>query len=115
MLQQTFMHIPGIGRETERDMWLNGIQSWDDADRFEKRFGSRAWLETLSTVLGRSVHVQSMCWEAAGTADIAGRLIWKRRASRRWNRSNGIIRADRELIQDNLRRASELYQMKGWI
>lgn len=39
MLQQTFLHIPGIGRETERDMWLRGIRSWDDADRFEKRFG----------------------------------------------------------------------------
>jgi len=39
MLQQTFIHIPGIGRETERAMWLNGIRSWDDADRFEKRFG----------------------------------------------------------------------------
>ena len=39
MLQQTFLHIPGIGRETERGMWMNGIQSWDDADRFEKRFG----------------------------------------------------------------------------
>jgi uncharacterized protein YprB with RNaseH-like and TPR domain/predicted nuclease with RNAse H fold len=39
MLQQTFIHIPGIGRETEREMWANGIQSWDDADRFEKRFG----------------------------------------------------------------------------
>lgn len=39
MLQQTFIHIPGIGRETEREMWLNGIRSWDDADRFEKRFG----------------------------------------------------------------------------
>jgi uncharacterized protein YprB with RNaseH-like and TPR domain/predicted nuclease with RNAse H fold len=39
MLQQTFIHIPGIGRETERGMWSNGIQSWDDADRFDKRFG----------------------------------------------------------------------------
>ena len=39
MLQQTFIHIPGIGRETERGMWANGIRSWDDADRFEKRFG----------------------------------------------------------------------------
>jgi uncharacterized protein YprB with RNaseH-like and TPR domain/predicted nuclease with RNAse H fold len=39
MLQQTFIHIPGIGRETEREMWENGIRSWDDADRFEKRFG----------------------------------------------------------------------------
>ena len=39
MLQQTFLHIPGIGRETERQMWANGIHDWDDADRFEKRFG----------------------------------------------------------------------------
>jgi uncharacterized protein YprB with RNaseH-like and TPR domain/predicted nuclease with RNAse H fold len=39
VLQQTFCHIPGIGRETEKGMWLHGIQSWDDADRFEKRFG----------------------------------------------------------------------------
>lgn len=39
MLQQTFIHIPGIGRETERGMWANGIRSWDDADLFEKRFG----------------------------------------------------------------------------
>jgi uncharacterized protein YprB with RNaseH-like and TPR domain/predicted nuclease with RNAse H fold len=39
MLQQTFLHIPGIGRETEREMWLGGIHTWDDADSFEKRFG----------------------------------------------------------------------------
>ncbi|MGA2571760.1 MAG: ribonuclease H-like domain-containing protein [Terracidiphilus sp.] len=39
MLQQTFIHIPGIGRETEREMWMSGIRNWDDADRFEKRFG----------------------------------------------------------------------------
>lgn len=39
MLEQTFIHIPGIGRQTERGMWLSGIQSWDDADRFDKRFG----------------------------------------------------------------------------
>jgi uncharacterized protein YprB with RNaseH-like and TPR domain/predicted nuclease with RNAse H fold len=39
MLQHSFIHIPGIGKETEREMWLSGIHSWDDADRFEKRFG----------------------------------------------------------------------------
>jgi len=39
MLQQTFVHIPGIGRQTEQDLWKHGIRSWDDADRFEKRFG----------------------------------------------------------------------------
>jgi len=40
MLQQTFIHIPGIGKETERELWKHGIRSWDDADRFEKRFGA---------------------------------------------------------------------------
>jgi uncharacterized protein YprB with RNaseH-like and TPR domain/predicted nuclease with RNAse H fold len=39
MLQSTFVHIPGIGRQTELELWENGIESWDDADRFEKRFG----------------------------------------------------------------------------
>ena len=40
MLQQTFIHIPGVGRQTEQDLWEHGIHSWDDADRFEKRFGA---------------------------------------------------------------------------
>lgn len=39
MLQQTFIHIPGVGKQTELGLWEHGIQSWDDADRFEKRFG----------------------------------------------------------------------------
>lgn len=39
MLHQTFIHIPGIGKHTEQELWEHGIQSWDDADRFEKRFG----------------------------------------------------------------------------
>src|SRR5713226_1646050 len=40
MLQQTFIHIPGIGRRTELDLWRHSIHSWDDAARFEKRFGA---------------------------------------------------------------------------
>ncbi|HEV7968654.1 MAG TPA: ribonuclease H-like domain-containing protein [Candidatus Acidoferrales bacterium] len=40
MLQQTFIHIPGIGKKTERQLWKRGIRSWDDADKFEKRFGA---------------------------------------------------------------------------
>ena len=39
MLQQTFVHIPGIGKQTELELWEHGIRSWDDADGFEKRFG----------------------------------------------------------------------------
>ena len=26
-------------RSTELDLWASGIHSWDDSDRFEKRFG----------------------------------------------------------------------------
>ena len=40
MLQSTFVHIPGIGKQTEQALWENGIRNWDDAERFEKRFGS---------------------------------------------------------------------------
>jgi uncharacterized protein YprB with RNaseH-like and TPR domain/predicted nuclease with RNAse H fold len=40
MLQQTFIHIPGIGKQTESELWERGIHSWDDADRFDKRFGA---------------------------------------------------------------------------
>jgi uncharacterized protein YprB with RNaseH-like and TPR domain/predicted nuclease with RNAse H fold len=39
MLQQTFIHIPGIGKRSELELWEQGIHDWDDADRFEKRFG----------------------------------------------------------------------------
>ncbi len=39
MLEQTFIHIPGVGRQTERELWADGIRCWDDADSFEKRFG----------------------------------------------------------------------------
>lgn len=40
MLQQTFIHIPGVGKRTESELWKLGIRSWDDADLFEKRFGT---------------------------------------------------------------------------
>jgi uncharacterized protein YprB with RNaseH-like and TPR domain/predicted nuclease with RNAse H fold len=40
LLHQTFVHIPGIGKQTELRLWEHGIHSWDDACRFEKRFGA---------------------------------------------------------------------------
>jgi uncharacterized protein YprB with RNaseH-like and TPR domain/predicted nuclease with RNAse H fold len=30
MLEQTFIHIPGVGQRTERDLWEAGITSWED-------------------------------------------------------------------------------------
>ena len=37
MLEQTFIHIPGIGQKTERELWQNGITSWKDFDGFLSR------------------------------------------------------------------------------
>ena len=30
MLKNTFIHIPGVGEQTERRLWEDGILSWDD-------------------------------------------------------------------------------------
>ena len=30
MLEQTFIHIPGVGPKTERELWRSGIRSWND-------------------------------------------------------------------------------------
>jgi len=30
MLQQTFIHVPGVGPKTERELWRSGIRSWED-------------------------------------------------------------------------------------
>src|SRR5216684_2098526 len=51
MLEQTFIHIPGIGRRTERLLWQAGIESWEDfADFFTRpaaiSTGLRRRLET---------------------------------------------------------------------
>src|SRR5207248_1582653 len=29
MIESTFVHIPGIGHRTERQLWKNGVTSWD--------------------------------------------------------------------------------------
>ncbi len=29
MLESTFLHLPGVGAKTERDLWKRGIRSWD--------------------------------------------------------------------------------------
>lgn len=37
MLEHTFIHIPGIGPKTERELWQLGITSWDDFGSFLTR------------------------------------------------------------------------------
>lgn len=38
MLTQTFVHVPGIGRTTERSLWHQGCPDWDTFLQSEKRF-----------------------------------------------------------------------------
>ncbi len=29
MIEQTFLHLPGVGYNTERRLWLRGYRDWD--------------------------------------------------------------------------------------
>ena len=35
MLEHTFVHIPGIGKATERGLWQHGVRTWADVDGLE--------------------------------------------------------------------------------
>src|SRR5574341_1217305 len=35
LLERTFIHIPGIGRVTERALWRQGVKTWSDAEALE--------------------------------------------------------------------------------
>lgn len=41
MLENTFIHLPGIGLKKERNLWKVGIRNWDD---FTKRFLAQSYL-----------------------------------------------------------------------
>lgn len=55
MLERTFLHIPGVGRETEARLWQEGIDSWRAA---EERCAETSWgsanRETVARVLRES-------------------------------------------------------------
>ena len=57
MLQNTFLHLPGIGCKKERDLWNAGILTWDD---YEKAIFPQAGLfdtqnrDSLKSVLDAS-------------------------------------------------------------
>ena len=37
LLRNTFVHIPGVGYSTERELWKRGVRSWDDFLEKEER------------------------------------------------------------------------------
>jgi hypothetical protein len=44
MLRQTFVHVPGIGEKTERDLWRRGFTDWD---AFERSHPPGAWRDLV--------------------------------------------------------------------
>lgn len=55
LLRRTFLHVPGIGEDTERGLWSQGITSWDRLAAFVKHGGAvRARKETVLQVLRES-------------------------------------------------------------
>lgn len=43
MVRNTFLHIPGIGKTTEKRLWTNGIRDWDSVRKLStsRDFGAR--------------------------------------------------------------------------
>ncbi len=56
MLQETFVHIPGVGYRTEERLWRSGIRRWDDvvSRRMPPRIGPRLG-KRIETELERSM------------------------------------------------------------
>ena len=41
-LRSTFIHIPGVGYSTERHLWEEGVQSWDEFRKRRDSLGLRS-------------------------------------------------------------------------
>jgi len=77
---------------------------------------SRAWLDTLSTVLDIEIQSRHMTWEAIGTADIAAGLVWQSMSPAR---TSYISQRNADLSQasiaDNAQRVKEYYHEHDWL
>ena len=51
LLEHTFLHLPRIGRHTERRLWTEGVATWSDLQSVHQRqlslFGKDAWAEMI--------------------------------------------------------------------
>lgn len=78
---------------------------------------SPIWLDTLSTVLNCEVQARNMTWEAAGTADIAARLVWQCMPPpmRPCHTSEPRSDVPQAIIDDNTQRVKEYYHERDWL
>lgn len=54
MLDRTFVHVPGVGRKTERELWKLGIRSWSDAAKLSALPLRQRTIERLQEYIPRS-------------------------------------------------------------
>ena len=64
MLTRTFLHIPGIGPLRERDIWRDGILTWDDMLKDRDLFddGPSAALEQQLTLSRQKLRERNALW-----------------------------------------------------
>jgi len=55
MLRRTFLHVPGVGWQTERDLWRRGIKTWDDVKSLRDARVGRSLRERLEQHISQSV------------------------------------------------------------
>ncbi len=55
MLKNTFCHIPGIGKTSERNLWSRGILCWDDVLRTNSIGVSKTGHQLLKRRIGESI------------------------------------------------------------
>jgi uncharacterized protein YprB with RNaseH-like and TPR domain len=45
-LENTFIHVPGIGEKTEKKLWRDGVRSWDEAESADRLSeGKRSFIQ----------------------------------------------------------------------
>jgi hypothetical protein len=85
MIQNSFVHLPGIGHETERRFWSAGVRTWDDLEAgIDSLFGAKRAL--------RIAHALQEC-RAAFDAGELGYFQERFKSSDMWRLLPGFLAA----------------------
>ena len=76
MLQQTFIHIPGVGRKTESKLWENNIQHWQDVKKKRLPVGP-ATKEKIQTHIEKSERAIHRSDTSYFVSNLKGKHHWR--------------------------------------
>ena len=78
MLKNTFLHIPGIGADTECNIWKNDILSWDDfLENYRKLQLCSSKKELIHSHIKRSINAYDNKDYEFFHRNMPGRLHWR--------------------------------------